>query len=280
MDADIKIFDFKTLPIEIEVKDLKFVREFPKLLGRPHRANFHQIIWLTKGEATYRIDFREISVKANEILMIAAGQVCEFDTTANCSGKMILFTNAFFTVTELDANFLHTSEVLNPMNLNKIVPVCRQFTNNLITLLEGELRRSTDTFQPCIAQSFLRIILLETERQLTASHAPVLNSTVRKFYDIVEQHFKENRNSEYYINLLGVSEKLLSKEVRALTGKTPKVYIDSRIILEAKRLLSYSNLSVKEIGHELGFDEPTNFNKYFRRHTNQTPAQFRAVAKK
>ncbi|MCD8186501.1 MAG: helix-turn-helix domain-containing protein [Rikenellaceae bacterium] len=80
--------------------------------------------------------------------------------------------------------------------------------------------------------------------------------------------------------MLGVNEKTLSKEVKALTGKTPKVYIDSRIILEAKRLLSYSNLSAKMIGFELGFDEPTNFTKYFRKHTGTTPARFRDSAKK
>jgi len=88
-----------------------------------------------------------------------------------------------------------------------------------------------------------------------------VNTTGRKFYNAVEQHFKENRNTEFYVNLLGVNEKVLSKEMKNLTGNTPKIYIDSRIILEAKRLLSYSDLSVKEIGYELGFDEPTNFNK-------------------
>ncbi len=90
---------------------------------------------------------------------------------------------------------------------------------------------------------------------------------------------EKNKNTTYYVNLLGINEKILSKEVKALTGKTPKVYIDSRTILEAKRLLSYSSLSIKEIGYNLGFDEPTNFNKFFRKHTAQTPAQFRNSTK-
>ncbi len=96
METDIRTFDFKTLPIEIEVKDLKFVRELPKLLGRPHKANFYQIVWITNGSATLRIDFREIYMKANEILIIAAGQICTFDTTSGYSGKIVLFTGSFF----------------------------------------------------------------------------------------------------------------------------------------------------------------------------------------
>lgn len=280
MDADIRTFDFKALPIEIEVKDLKFVRELPKLLGQPHKANFYQIVWLAEGKATIRIDFRDIPIKANEILIISAGQVCEFDTTSDYSGKLILFTGSFFTVTELDANFLHTSEILNPVSLNTTVPLCPQLTGNIIALLDEELKKTTDNFQTGIAQSYLRVILLETERQLTKSHPPVVSNVGRKFYNAVEQHFRENRNTDYYVDLLGVNEKNLSKEVKTLTGKTPKVYIDSRTILEAKRLLSYSNLSAKEIGFELGFDEPTNFTKYFRKHTGTTPAQFRDSAKK
>jgi AraC-like DNA-binding protein len=280
MTSDIRTFEFKQLPIEIEVKDLKFVKELPKLLGAPHKAMFYQIIWISEGEANFQVDFREITIKQNELLMISAGQVCLFDVKFQYSGKMILFTDSFFTVTELDSNFLHTSEILNPVNLNKAVSLCPQLMGNIVSLLEEELMQPIDDFQTGIAQNFLRIILLEAERQLTKSHPPVVDNLGRRFFNAVETHFKENRNTEYYVNLLGVNEKLLSKEVKSHTGKTPKVYIDSRIILEAKRLLSYSNLSAKEIGYELGFDEATNFNKYFRKHTTLTPVQFRDSIKK
>ncbi len=275
MDTDIRTYDFKTLPIEIEVKDLKFIKKLPKLLGQPHKATFYQIIWLAKGEATFRIDFRDISIKSNEILIISAGQVCEFDTESDYSGKIILFTNSFFTVTELDSNFLHTSEMLNPVSLNKTVSICPELAGNLTTLLGEELKHPTDNFQTGIAQSYLRIILFETERQLTASFSPPANNIGRRFYNAVEQYYRKNRNTEFYVNLLGINEKSLSKEIKNLTGNTPKIYIDSRVMLEAKRLLAYSHLSIKEIGFEIGFNEPTNFNKYFRKHTGLTPAQFR-----
>ncbi|MCC8173154.1 MAG: helix-turn-helix domain-containing protein, partial [Odoribacter sp.] len=77
------------------------------------------------------------------------------------------------------------------------------------------------------------------------------------------------------IKHLGIGEKTLSKEVKLLTGKTPKLYIDERLTLEAKRLLSYSLLTVKEICFELGFDEPTNFGKFFKKQTGITPVAFR-----
>ncbi len=280
MNADIRTFEFKALPIGIEVKDLRFAKELPKLLGQPHKATFYQIIWVTKGKAIFRIDFREITIHANQILIISAGQVCEFDIKSDYCGKIILFTSSFFTITEFDSNFLYTSEILNPIRLNKTVSICPQVVGNLIALLEEELRYPVDKFQTGIAQSYLRVILLETERQLATNPSSLSNNIGRKFYNAVEQNFKKNRNTEFYVNLLGINEKILSKKVKVLTGNTPKIYIDSRTILEAKRLLSYSSLSIKEVGYELGFDEPTNFNKYFRKHVGVTPAQFRDSTKK
>lgn len=275
MARDIRTFDFKPLSIEIEVKDLKFIKELPKLLGNPHKASFYQIVWVTEGEAKFRIDFRDIHIKANEILVIASGQVCEFDTKSDYSGKLILFTSTFFTITEQDSNILHTSEILNPINLNRTIAICPLMITNLIALLEEELQFPRDNFQVMIAQNYLRVILLQAERQHTSSYPPLISSVGRKFYNAVELYFKENRNTDFYVKKLGINEKALSKEIKMLTGKTPKIYIDSRVILEAKRLLSYSSLSVKEIGGKLGFDEPTNFNKYFRKRTNLTPNEFR-----
>ncbi|MDL2265988.1 AraC family ligand binding domain-containing protein, partial [Parabacteroides sp. OttesenSCG-928-G21] len=164
MKANIRTFGFKPSLIEIELKDLKFVRELPKLLGEPHKAAFYQLIWITEGEATFKIDFREITIRKNELLIISAGQVCEFDITSDYSGKMILFTESFFTVSELDSTFLYTAEILNPVSLNKTVSPDRQLMESLLLLLNEELKQAADNFQTAITQSYLRIILFETER--------------------------------------------------------------------------------------------------------------------
>ena len=70
-------------------------------------------------------------------------------------------------------------------------------------------------------------------------------------------------------------EKQLASAVRQAVGMTPKAYLDQRRLLEAKRLLSFSELSIKEVAFKLGFDEPTNFNKFFRKHADLSPGDFR-----
>lgn len=275
----VKTFHFDPLPIEIEIKDLSFIKELPKLLGTPHKVSFYQLVWISDGEANLRIDFRDISLNKNEILVISPGQVCEFDTISDYQGKIILFTNAFFTITDIDSNFLYTSHILSLINENNTVSICPILIENLINLLEEELKQPTDHFQSGITQSLLRIILFEAERKLTASSPTYVNNIAREFYNIVEQNFTQNRQVKYYADRLSVSEKVLSRELKSLTSKTPKSYIEDRIVLEAKRLLSYSNLSIKEIGFNLGFEDPSNFNKFFKAHTKLTPADFRESTK-
>lgn len=276
----VKTFHFDPLPIEIEVKDLSFIKELPKLLGSPHKVSFYQLIWISEGKANFRIDFRDITVNENNVLVISPGQVCEFDTISDYQGKIILFTSSFFTITDIDSNFLYTSQILNLINENNVVNICPILIEKLILLLEEELKQSPDHFQSGISQSFLRIILLEAERQLASMSQPYIDNIGRQFYNAVEQNFTKNRQVKYYADLLSISEKTLSRELKSLIDKTPKSYIEDRIILEAKRLLAYSNTSIKEISFNLGFDEPSNFNKFFQLRTNMTPVEFRESTEK
>ena len=72
----------------------------------------------------------------------------------------------------------------------------------------------------------------------------------------------------------------LSNALQTVIGKTAKQFIEGRILLEAKRMLVYSNESIKEITFQLGFDEPTNFTKYFSKNADMPPVQFRRAMKK
>lgn len=82
------------------------------------------------------------------------------------------------------------------------------------------------------------------------------------------------RNANDYCNFLNVSYQKLNSTCKALTNKTVKVFIDDFILLRAKRLLSEKDVNISEIAYFLGFDEPTNFTKFFKKNTNQTPKSF------
>jgi len=95
------------------------------------------------------------------------------------------------------------------------------------------------------------------------------------FRDLLEGHFQKTKSVSAYAELMAVSEKRLNHATTNVLGKTPKQMIDDKILLEAKRLLAHSNQSVKQIAVSLGYDEPTYFIRYFKKHLEQTPVEFR-----
>ncbi|MGY0034660.1 helix-turn-helix domain-containing protein [Pedobacter sp. NJ-S-72] len=80
---------------------------------------------------------------------------------------------------------------------------------------------------------------------------------------------------KYYANKLFISERKLQMASMAVLGKSPKELINEQIILETKRLLIHASMSVKEVGYNLGFEEPTNFTKFFKSQTGVSPTQFK-----
>ncbi|WP_363316752.1 helix-turn-helix domain-containing protein [uncultured Porphyromonas sp.] len=98
----------------------------------------------------------------------------------------------------------------------------------------------------------------------------------KRFVDEVEAQHRTLYNVQDYLKRLGVPEKQLARALQQALGMSPKAYLDQRRLLEIKCYLVYSELSVKEIAYALGFDEPTNCNKFFRKHAGMSPLEFRA----
>ena len=101
------------------------------------------------------------------------------------------------------------------------------------------------------------------------------NRTFVRFRQCLEHNYKELHTVKEYAVLLNVSGKTLTNYVIESTQTTPLKIINERIILEAKRQLRHSSLKVKEIGYQLGFEDPSYFVKFFKRQTGFLPADFR-----
>ena len=101
------------------------------------------------------------------------------------------------------------------------------------------------------------------------------NDLLRQFRFLVDMHFREKKRVQDYAALLHRSPKTLSNAISKLGGKTPLTIIQGRIVLEARRLLTYTDKHVNEIAFELGYEEPGGFFKTFKKHVGQSPAKFR-----
>jgi AraC family transcriptional regulator, transcriptional activator of pobA len=125
---------------------------------------------------------------------------------------------------------------------------------------------------------FLQLILvycnglrLNQSAETTTTYPAVVAS----FTNLLERNFRNTHKVSYYTDHLNLTYNSLSRYTANYCSKTPKEIIVERVILEVKRLLSGTDLSIKEIAFQLGFDEPTNLIKYFKKYTGITPSMFR-----
>ncbi len=98
---------------------------------------------------------------------------------------------------------------------------------------------------------------------------------IRQYNVLVDTHYREKRKVKEYADLLHKSPKTLSNLFSIYGQKTPSQIIHARVVLEAKRLLRYTDLNAKEVAYNLGFKDPSHFTHYFKKVAGTTPNQFK-----
>lgn len=285
MSSEIKRFPFKPgLPQEFEILDLTKVFEgFKEELTRPHRTEFHHVFWIQKGSPVHLVDFNPVQMGPNTMLFLKQGQVQRLDENGDFEGKVMLFTDSFFCQNENDREFLRTSILFNDLlSISQMdVPAPIEPFSQLMAQMESELDMENDRFQPEILRNLLRNFLYQAERErrrqnfTAVKKGPDLDHVVQ-LNDLVEEQFRYQKQVGRFAAQMHITEKRLNGATSRVLGKSPKQVIDDRVVLEAKRLLAHTTKSVKEIGFDLGFEEATNFIKYFKKHYGATPLQCRA----
>jgi AraC-like DNA-binding protein len=87
--------------------------------------------------------------------------------------------------------------------------------------------------------------------------------------------YKRNRKVENYAQIIGITAKHLAHVIKKTTGKYPSEWMDNYVLLESKRLLRSTDLSIQDISYDLNFSTPSHFGKFFKNQTGMTPKKFR-----
>lgn len=284
MKSDIKKYSFKQgMPQEFELVGIgQLYNNYSDTLTTPHRTGFYHILWFQKGSPTHLVDFNPVNIKPNTILFLNKDTVQRFDKKGGFDGKAILFTDSFFCKTEADIKYLQSSILFNDLFSVSQIQMSKTASlfDHLFQLMEIELENEKDILQSDILKNLLHNFLLLSERERRKQDFTEIKKGadldyVMLFKDLLESNYRKLKQVSDYAKIISVTEKRLNQATSKILDKSPKQMIDERVMLEAKRLLAHTNESVKEIGFDLGFDEPTNFIKYFRKHNNSTPVEFR-----
>ena len=278
----------KGLRHECEVIDLEhFCANNRKIILKPHRTNFNQLFYFHKAKGIHTVDFEDITLADNSLLFAPKDTVHRFDDKAEVSGVLLLFTDSFFCSNSQDSILLRNCVLHSNITQSTLIHIPEQNTvfDNVFGQIYREFDNEKDSVQADILMNYIRLLLLHFIREQIS--LPVFRNQsdnqdfelVRAFEYMLEQHYNSSPQVAYYCQSLNVTEKRLQTATRNILDRSPKEIIKDRIVLEAKRLLVYSSDSVKEISFRLGFDEPTNFTKFFKKSTGKSPMDFRSSQK-
>ncbi len=285
MSSVVKKYKFKAgANLQIEVVPLPTLTATLKQhLVTPHRTDFYHVFLLGNCSPTHLVDFEPVRLRSHSLLCIDSDRIHQFDQLRQYEGSVLIFTEDFFCVSVSDTKFLRTTILFNDLTdtadfqpeagvMARLKAICAE--------IDDELRQPTDSAQHSLIQNLLHNFLLIADREKRRQgfselkKGPDLDYTLL-FRDLLEQDFVTAKTVGAYAGKLHVSAKRLGQATARVLGKTPKQLIDERVLLAAKRLLVHGSESIKEVGFQIGFDEPTNFIKYFRKHTGKTPVEFR-----
>ncbi len=247
-----------------------------------HIVEFYIVMIITGGNGSHTIDFTKHKCKKGSLLTIRKDQIHKFDSKQNLKGYLLLFTENFL------ISYLEKLEALKSLRLfNDVLanPKVNLKNNDwleisgLIERIKNEYFNLNDDYSQGIIRSELQILLSKLyrikSRDVDIKQSPKYLEDFIRFQDLVEQHVHNTNKVKDYAAKLGLSTKTLNNITGNIINKSAKAFIDDICMKQIKRQLINTAHSIKEIAYYTGFEETTNFYKYFKRHTELTPEQFR-----
>jgi AraC family transcriptional regulator, transcriptional activator of pobA len=271
-------------PVSFIIKALEeIVDENGGIVEEAHRHNYYSVIWSFTATGTHIIDFREYPIVPQHIFFVSPRQVHQVMADPDPTGMIILFTPEFLQRNSIREDFISNLKLFRDSDETPPLPIDEQMAGRLRTYAVN-MRTAFDgdgdmKFE--VIGAWLKLFLIECNGHCTlqppAGHrdADVGRSLVQRFKQAVEAHFHEWHQVKNYAMALNVSPNYLNEVISSNINTPAKDYIRHRLILEAKRMTLFTPKSSKEIGFDLGFEDPSHFSKFFKSSTGQSLVQFR-----
>lgn len=268
--AEFEIFELESL------QQRSFTKHHPE---QPHRVNFFNLIYIEQGEGSHMVDFQEHPFSAGSFIFVQREQVHAFDFSSKLKGKILLFTQSF--LDQIHANMRLPNYTPTHLNRQHTPLLKLDKENNLrCQILMSEIINETHHLQsdPLIVMylfSALSLILHRLRPELRHDKLSQQQSAkFARFLDLLFVHFKKIRDANWYANEINTTYKTLNQVCKLATDLTAKQLIDSYTIIEIKRRLIVNMVTSQKVAYDFGFEDASNFVKYFKKQTDLTPSQF------
>lgn len=237
---------------------------------KSHQHDMYEIVCITKGSLKLTIDFQAFELEKNTIYLIKPGQVHQWsksDFPNDCLGYIFHFSK----------EFLPSYSMINELFKNNSLPIIEISSssmskiNQLISMVtqESTLENNLNAY---LFGSILEFIL---KYKTSTTNLYYKDKRIYLLIDLIEQNFKKEKSALFYAAYFELTTKRLNELTKKYLNKTLSSLIIDRNIIEIKRELTYSDLSMKEISQNLEFNDTSHFSKFFKKYTSYTPLEFK-----
>lgn len=245
-------------------------------LGKPRRIVKYVLVYCSTGNLNITIDEKNFKLGSGQVVTITSGQIHCIQKPAKAKGFILEFSLDFFCKSDNDIELIFHNGLFCHFALNEVITVSKSTIANELTSIQEEL--SKKPYQYLISvHSRIELILVHINRAKVEQGEEIWKpeALFLKFLEAVRNNFEHNYPVSHFAKILGTTEIKLNELAKLHTGKTAQNVIYGLIASEAKRLLTYGDLSVKEVAYQLGFNDPFYFSNFFKKHTKLSPKLYK-----
>lgn len=258
-------------------EDFKLFEQFEEIdnIKQSHRDEYHLFFLQEKGTTTMEIDFQEYTIKPSSVVFIHQNQVHRILSFNNASASIWTISNE-----NMNPEYLKLLEDIMPVKPLRLDQESFSILTEAVSFcLKLAERKNEKLYYPLLKGSCNTLIGLVISQYLVQSKPfdklSRYEIVSKAFKALLEQNFTSAKRPTEYAQLLNISSPYLNECVKNTTGLSVSQHIQQRVVLEAKRLLYHSNMSVKEIATELGYDDYPYFSRLFTKVSGMTALAFR-----
>jgi AraC-like DNA-binding protein len=252
------------------------------VINEPELTTYYSAYFIESGNAEVTVDFNQYKIEPNTFIFTRPGQVFSVQSEDKLMGVRLAFDEQFYCPRTENKEIGCKGILYDDLIGSPVLTISKsqiETVKELINRIEESFSESQIT-RTELLRSYLKIFIIKCtdikRNQIDdAIQGSELESDfVRRFNVLVETKFRDWHSVSNYADHFLMTPKSLSKKL-AKYNVTPSKVIYDRLMMESKRLLIYSSLSIKEISYELNFDDPSHFSTFFKRHEGMSPLVFK-----
>lgn len=251
----------------------------------PHRHDFYHLFWVESGNGTFVSDGRSYPVTHGSLIFVPPGQVHAWKLDDRLEGYVLCFEPAsLFNGNDRPYRLLHDLAKFSATMKDRAT---FQITGSTYQSLRASFKELTDEssgnaeFRGDMLRSQVTALLIRLHRFCLSTPSVEVQrystQLTHRFLLLLEKQEGKLQRTSYYTSALSVSPRVLADALLAETGKSPSAWIRDRTLLEARRLLTYTDLTISEIAYRLNFRNVSYFVRFYRRSAGVAPGASRGV---